>query len=124
MPATDDAIEPWREFLESTPPYTAREVAATKKWAPGSHGSGGHHYYVIENEPIRLHCQNDGGVRWFAPKDHSFVLRSLMHYEFVQYSCRDCGREVKTFAVLVARASEAVDAKVMKLGEYLPFGAP
>ncbi len=41
------------------------------------------------------------------------------------YKCRDCGRSLKTFSVLISyKDRENGIVEVMKLGEYPPFSAP
>jgi hypothetical protein len=121
---TAEAVQAWRTFLESTPANSSVKIAglAANKWSSGMHQ--GHWYQELPSARIQIHCSVDGGVRGFDCKTDYLVLRSLRDYFFLQYQCRDCGRSRKTFAVLVDRKSESVDAEVMKLGEFPPFAAP
>jgi hypothetical protein len=64
-------------------------------------------------------------VRSFDCARSDISLDENCEWEFISYTCRDCGTYGKTFAVLVLRQSkDAVGVEVMKLGEYWPFSAP
>jgi hypothetical protein len=112
----------WKSFLESTPANTGVKIARL----------GMKHVDAYKRETLRiaatriqLHCQRDGGVRGFDCKSGEIVLGDPWEWEFIYYVCRDCGQTWKRYAVLISRkASEEVDAEVMKLGEYPPFSAP
>ena len=81
--------------------------------------------YTLPKIRIQLHCQVDGGGRWFDWSGVEKILSSTWEYAFIKFTCRDCGRYAKTYAVLTVRAkNDATDAEVMKLGEYPPFAAP
>ncbi len=52
-------------------------------------------------------------------------MSGAREYHFLPFTCRDCGVSSKTYAVLIVRTkADALDAEVMKLGEYPPFAAP
>ncbi len=73
---------------------------------------------------LKLHCQTCGDMRNFDPKA-ALDVGEVWNWKFLTYTCRDCGRYSKFFAVLIRRSSDqSVDAEVMKLGEYPPFSAP
>lgn len=109
------AAASWKSFLESTPPNTPVEILGIGVQASTDRGA---RYQHLPKTRLQLHCENDGGVRWFDCSRSEIVLREPWQYEFIAYGCRDCGRYYKTFAVVIARDSdEKVDGKVMKLGE-------
>lgn len=124
---TKDALAAWKEFLESTPPNTGVKIPSLVDRVVRTYGNGQFDYYLPRIR-IQLHCSIDDGVRWFdclSGTQSGIAVGRTWEYDFIDYRCRDCGRDVKTYAVLTVRESEtALDAEVMKLGEYLPFAAP
>jgi hypothetical protein len=120
--AENPAIVAWKTFLESAPANASKKVSAL---ALAHADNRGGYYYRLPKIRIQLHCQVDGGLRWFDWTSGDDVLRSTWDYEFITFKCRDCGCYTKTYAVLTVRAKDdATDAEVMKLGEYPPFAAP
>lgn len=120
--AESPAIAAWKAFLESAPANTSKKISALIERVSTGRTAFWNHLPKIR---IQLHCQVDDGVRWFDWKSGDLHLSSTWEYDFVSFQCRDCGRYMKTYAVLTRRATvDAVDAEVMKLGEYPPFGAP
>jgi hypothetical protein len=113
----------WKVFLESTPANTPVKIGGFAEAVLNP--SRTVNRIRVPNIRIQIHCDVDGGIRWFEPTSGELVLRSARHFEFIHYVCRDCGRFQKSYAVLIVRANdEQLDADVMKLGEYLPFAAP
>jgi len=108
----------WKRFLQSTPPNTALlipHLATARKYSSSAIE------WTIPVLPLELHCEIDSGVRWFDPQEKSTGLG----YQFLRYTCRNCNRFMKVFAVFVTKPeSEEANVTVMKLGEYLPFSAP
>ena len=112
-------------FLEAIPPNSPvviRGVRTTFSPASGVH-------QIAEGCPSRLqlHCHVDDGIRRFEGALDNAVR---VGFRFLEYSCRDCGEYTKTFALAVEFESVGDDGangaaiRVMKLGEYPPFGAP
>ena len=113
---TSKALDEWKSFLETTPPNTSLEI-------PGLVEQRGDFYWSFRTPQIKLHCEHDGGPRRFEPPSREIGFRYPPGYVFITYTCRDCQRTDKTFAVM-AIGINATDVEVMKLGEYPPFSAP
>jgi hypothetical protein len=114
------ALQEWREFLESTPAYVERrfgnimvDIAPT-----------GPPVWGFRSPRIQLYCEVDDGVRWFDP-DVDKVGCAEYNTPFLQYTCRDCGRWRKTFALVLAPDLKATPKVLtaLKVGEYPPFGS-
>lgn len=114
-------MQQWKEFLESTPAYVERrfenllyDVAPT-----------GDVVWGFRSPRIQLYCEQDDGVRGFDP-GVEIVRYSASSSWFLPYTCRDCGRWKKTFAVTLladVTAKPAPTLTALKLGEYPPFGS-
>ena len=76
----------------------------------------------IKLPPLELHCERDGGIRVFGPKE-DLNFWGGRSYIFARYTCRNCRETTKAFA-LVIECSENGDVEVMKLGEFPPFSTP
>jgi len=115
------AMQEWKEFLESAPAYVEREfenlICDITPRGPGTAWG----FYLPR---IQLHCEIDDGVRWFDP---GVATIGCAEYKtlFVQYSCRDCGRWSKRFALIIDPDLKPIPKVLiaMKLGEYPPFGS-
>jgi len=101
------------EFLESSPPDNAEVVTELVKYAGP--------YCSLCTPEIRLHCNNElcNGVRVFSCSQVPY-LSTDFEYEFLTYTCRNCNKAKKTFALIVLKSTN----KVQKLGELPPFGPP
>lgn len=121
------AVAALRTFLESTPANTALRIPDLPfdetRLATGT-------VWNVLCPRLLLHCEADGGLRWFDPKSEQVQITAT-RYHFLEYRCRNCGTFTKTFAVLFQMnwQQEGVGnfeqvLQVMKLGEYLPFSAP
>ena len=111
----------WKEFLESTPAYINRQF---KNLIYDLTPSGPDTAWGFHSPRIQLHCEVDDGVRWFDPGVSS-VACGEYNSKFLPYTCRDCGRWEKTFA-LILKPDLKANPKVLtavKLGEYPPFGS-
>jgi len=118
-----EMLAAWKTFLESTPPNTAVSISGLATKGRYASGSEYNHYPEIR---LQLHCEVDDGVRWFErTTEQAVTLTGTLDYDFITFRCRDCGRYHKTYALVAQRKlKDAIDAKVMKLGEYPPFSAP
>ncbi len=120
-PEHEVALRQWREFLESTPAYVERRfenmiVDTTPTLSTTTWG-----FY---SPRIQLYCEVDDGTRWFEASVDK-VGCSRYTTGFIEYTCRDCGRWSKTFAMIL---NPDLNAKprlltAIKLGEYPPFGS-
>lgn len=131
-PTSDRASAKLKEFLEKTPPNSPLVIPELAKASGFENRPGGPVFHWAVNPPpelIHLHCEVDDGVRRFS-LDRSASSAFDFGFCFVEYRCRDCGRVTKTYAIatqLIPGESgdgEVRSAKVMKLGEFPPFGAP
>jgi hypothetical protein len=114
------ALQEWKEFLESTPAYVDEQfthlIADLAPVGPPQWG--------FPCPRIQLHCEVDDGVRWFNC-DAKSVDCAQWVTQFLKYTCRDCGRWSKTFALILSLdlASNPKVLTAVKLGEYPPFGS-
>jgi hypothetical protein len=110
-----------KDFLESTPAYVQRRfehlLADVLPRGPGT-------AYGIYWPRVHLHCETDNGVRGFNPNITSSKCEEYAT-QFVRYTCRDCGRWSKEFALILEPELNATPKVLtaMKLGEYPPFGS-
>jgi hypothetical protein len=115
-----EAVEAWKKFLESTPAYVDQQFEnLIQDIAPT-----GPVVYGIYLPVIKLYCEVDDGVRGCNP-DQQKIGCGDYRTQFVRYTCRDCGRWGKTFALILVpdvKSSQKV-LTAMKLGEYPPFGS-
>lgn len=116
------AADAWRGFLESTPPNVSMKIDGLfEQHHPGLLGNS----WSVPLPEIELFCEVDNGRRFFATKaDYIFAKRQ--EWKYVSYLCKNCGRQWKTFYLLVSQPRIAVpsNAEVMKLAEYPSFSAP
>jgi|SRR5208282_3524563 len=117
----NEALLEWKDFLESTAAYVERRfenlICDITPKGPGT-------VYGIFAPRIQLYCEIDDGVRWCQPEAGSLTTEGAKTL-FFQYTCRDCGRWSKTFAlILVPDLKASPKALVaMKVGEHPPFGS-
>ena len=118
-------------FLESVPPGERRLISDIQV---GERSYEGRHSLVLNQPDIRLHCTTEicGGDRTFSRAD-SYASPSPFSIEnpimvlevFLSYSCRNCGKRYKTYALRVQRAYDIKDVSVgsaMKFGEVPGYG--
>jgi hypothetical protein len=112
------AFREWTTFLESTPPNTPKVIPNLAEY---SSTMNGYKHWLVGRPRLKLHCDIDGGPRGF-----DFIGDGkAVGYQFLTYQCRDCGRTMKTFSVLISyKDRDQGVMEVMKLGEYPPFAAP
>lgn len=116
--ARHNAVEAWKAFLESTPANTPKVFANLAKYEGTSMNVK---QWSVARPRLQLHCGIDGGFRGFDWIGND----AGTGYKFLTYKCRDCGRTVKTFSVLIAvKDPDEGVLEIMKLGEYPPFSAP
>ena len=112
---TSKALAEWTRFLETTPPNTSVKI-------PGLSVRDTANPWTFETPYIQLHCESDDGPRRFDPTERTVFSPPGYNYRFITYKCRDCQTTLKTFAVLIQKSNDIVEA--MKLGEFPPFSAP
>lgn len=117
--------EQWKEFLEAKPAYVESRF---EKLIIDLKPSGPGYLWGFNSPRIQLYCEVDDGARWFDPNPAQVLCE---HYTtcFLTYTCRDCGRWRKTFALIIV--PDRIDTQqkrefgltAMKLGEHPPFGS-
>jgi hypothetical protein len=116
----NNVFDQWKEFLESKPAYVQQQFEGlVRDLNPHSATTWG-----FNSPRIQLHCQVDDGIRWCDPNPGT-IRRGEYGTEFIVYTCRDCGRWKKTFALILI-PNVTVKPTVLtavKLGEYPPFGS-
>src|SRR5688572_16747392 len=93
-----DALQVWKEFLESAPAYVQRKIP---NLLVDVHPSVGQIAYGIRSPKIQLYCEIDDGIRWFDCAEDK-IYADKYRTEFISYTCRDCGRWDKLFAVILS----------------------
>jgi hypothetical protein len=115
------AHQEWKDFLESTPAYVERRFENLVCDMTRSLGSA----WGFPSPRIQLYCEVDDGVRSFNPGPDDTVHCSQYNTLFIEYTCRDCGQWIKTFALILNPDVTAKPSTLtaIKLGEYPPFGS-
>jgi len=115
----EEETVPWKSFLESYPPnrlFRVEEMAF----------SGTHRYiWYVSTPDLSLFCNSDscGGMRVFSNTSDSVALGVCDWQEvFMTFTCRNCKKGVKYFAMLVYR-DEDDQGEAFKIGEWPPHGA-
>src|SRR5581483_8732319 len=110
----------WADFLASAPPDTTVEIVDlfrlrtdtnTRRW-------------ISETPDVLLYCDSEAcqGARFFRCTQGTIYLEGdRWEFGFIHYSCRNCQRKAKIFAVAVKQTNNA-SGLAMKLGEMPPFG--
>lgn len=109
------------DFLESIPPGKLVCVNNLVNFPPP------HHSARLSTPDIQLHCTNDvcNGLRFFkCVSEGQFFSENQIHYQFLRYVCRNCQNSHKSFAVAAIREKNDKEAKILKIGEWPPFGPP
>jgi hypothetical protein len=115
------AVARWKAFLESTPPNTSVSVSNLLARREPLAASGS---WAIRTVELELYCEDDGGVRTFVTAT-SQLLVGQGPAALVRYTCRNCGGGEKLFALMMEQDDDRpMDVRLMKLGEFPPFGAP
>ena len=110
----------FREFLEGVHPSVQRGVRDL--WYDFRYSSGTT-VKRIQNPPIRLHCDECDGERWF--RGDEVQLSKAPHTHYMQFTCSDCEKQIKIYSLLVTPADDTDGAGyVYKFGESPQFGVP
>ena len=77
---------------------------------------------------LELHCENEScaGARLFQPKTSEYSPQVSIDKSkdiFVEYVCRNCHRNLKTYALAIF-CDRTLNGRVYKYGEMPPFGPP
>jgi hypothetical protein len=123
------------EFLESVPPAQAKTVTTQISPYEMNDDTGEITSVRFAIPQIQLHCPSDScnGERFFrAAANPIFLPLSGQYgqYEYLVFTCANCQKYVKTFALAIfiesskAKAGQSFTAYCHKIGEYPPFGPP
>jgi hypothetical protein len=118
------------EFLESVSPGQVRTINTPISVEGQSAGLPNRYRFRLPE--IQLHCPSDAcnGERFFrVEEDDCEVVRGPnWNFEYVNYKCSNCQRQIKTFALaLQIRTGEQkkpVALDCYRFGELPPYGPP
>jgi len=112
------AVVAWHNFLESHAPGELLQIdklvrAYTQAWAD------------VLTPTLRLWCQSEhcNGERFFD-NETGASIKADWNYFHLEYCCRHCQSETKTYSLKAIRDRGSVSGQAMKLGEDPPFGPP
>jgi len=118
-------IQYFANFLETAPSFATKEVRANITYEVDRMR------YIYTHPAISLYCSNDACERdcYFDPLIGAGVLsdkkRDAVILEFVEYRCRHCRSEIKTFALrIIFKCSNLETITAMKFGEDPPAIGP
>jgi hypothetical protein len=114
---TAQGIFTFAEFLQSSPPDVTERVP-NLVIRPGGHPR-------LDTPDIQLYCEGKicNGIRVFQCPDSPY-LSSNLEFCFIRYTCQNCKKTMKTFALAVIRDEMGPTGRVVKLGELPTFGPP
>jgi hypothetical protein len=110
---------PWAEFLASKPPGSKAVLPdAIEYSAPVS-------AWALRVPDLQLHCENDacGGRRTFTSPISGPTFAAEEHQNlFLEYTCRNCEKRTRLFALIVLHSKSRGVVVGIKLGEFPSFG--
>jgi hypothetical protein len=112
---------PWSKFLESKPPGVFAKVPDLVKV------SGAGPSWVVSHPELQLYCSTEScqGIRFFNPSEEEFCPGINRFYDYLlNYTCRNCQRSSKTYALRILVTDRSEPAMAAKVGEFPPFGPP
>lgn len=123
--ATNETVVSMREFLEGVPPGTTENISdLCGDWY---YSASGEAYSYLTLPEIMLYCDTElscDGFRLFASQDRFEVRPKVRGLEFAKYTCKNCSKSLKIFAILVDATVRAKAGKGYKFGELPNFGPP
>jgi hypothetical protein len=119
-PAGEGKAVSWAQFLATCSPDTTREIEGLCYQRTGQYTP----HWVTRTPDVQLHCESCGGSRFFQCDDGTVHVQiDSWKFDFLYYSCRNCRKQFKTYAVAIKQKSErSTSAFAVKLGETPPFG--
>ena len=97
--ARNEAVAELRAFLEATPPNCPVVIPGLAAHQHFQGVPGGSWSVGVVLQRLQLHCDVDDGVRRFE-FDTSASNNFGLGFRFLAYSCRDCGKSTKTYALV------------------------
>lgn len=106
------------EFLEGTPPGATRLIQTVRVFRNNS-------WYLLTPD-IQLHCGSEhcGGPRFFSYRALGVLFGNSSQNFFLSYTCRNCNKTFKTFALWLWHDEDQASGKALKFGEWPVFGPP
>src|ERR1035437_3883093 len=123
--ATEKASISFREFLEGTPPGTLS--AFTDLCGDSVYQPDGQWLAPLCKPEISLHCETEGtcgGNRLFNTNSSFMFGINESKLLFVTYTCKNCSKVQKTFALRVRIGADQRAGTAIKFGEIPAFGPP
>lgn len=112
-----------REFLESTPPETYEDIVGLFTRRVGTTGM-----WDISSPDLLLHCSSEecSGLRFHKQQTDTISVPSKGWARgYLTYSCRNCDKGWKVYALTVYRETNVhSDGRAYKYGEYPVYGPP
>lgn len=123
---TPEAIpQSFAEFLEASPPNQLVHISDIVILKPN--GSGTRSYFLTTPE-IQIHCSDEScnGVRFHrCTVGNKLSVREDVFTDcFITYTCSNCQRHKKTFALTAFRQEDETNGTLSKYGESPVFGPP
>lgn len=106
-------------FFTDCPPQTLWEINPDSVSGP-THANR----YAVGLPTIQLFCVLCEGLMNFAPTSEVTTRANKFEDWFIEYVCRNCGHESKTFAVSFGLKTQKGVLEAVKYGEFPPFGPP
>lgn len=113
------------EFLESVPPSAPQRVNEVRVVHMRQNNT---RYAEIYTPQLFLHCTSDvcNGLRYFryADGDKTLGMGVDTRQTFLTFTCDNCKKNKKTFALLIQVPRDDNSGLCLKFGEWPPFGPP
>lgn len=105
-----------RKFLETIPPHAKVHVtdACVAAYTNKTHS--------LRVPDVEIYCNKCGGFRIFKSDSCNECISSGITNIFFTYTCKNCEKDEKIFALNVYLLQEKKDAMIFKFGEYPYFG--
>jgi hypothetical protein len=114
-PMPPQNLVPWAEFLKDYPLNSVQNVSAYFEKTNDQYNP-----FRRLTPMLRLHCEKCMGVRNFVGRwtHHEFFSRGETLYDFLKYTCKDCGEAIKTFCVVSQASDNLGNGCAVKIGEF------
>jgi hypothetical protein len=108
------------EFYETVPPNVLTRVAKLPVVSNPSKGP------EVAMPVLQLHCSSEqcNGLRFFDGYCDRPYLTTSTTYHFVVYTCRNCQKCRKVYAISARITHDLYNGEARKIGEWPPFGLP
>ena len=116
--AAEEQILTTKKFFENVPPGQDTPIAELVK-----KGFSNTHHLILPE--LKLYCDDDAceGFRLFEPTASHDLSKGGQHF-FVRYTCKNCGKSGKTYAIWAWLHDDGKSGTIYKYGETPEFGPP